>query len=948
MPDEDHALSEWEQREAERRRAKYAQIVRASPDLTPPEWQELWSARQARAEEAIGFLEQLASGGDAESFKTSMEQWSRRPGYDSFRGFSQMFVNQLVNMAPEGYPLGQLLAQVLTVPSDVGDGRRKMDALTEYVLEIKKGANPAPKRVQLLLSLFWSMQDSDAWPCMWPSADAALTDLGWLEGGPSLTDQYMRFREIVLALGQPHVVTLHLQALHENPFVGLDPALRERCREAADRIRRHSETKDYLPGEERVADRSVQIILAELRLLGTALRSDIEEILGRVVKLPRIQRKSAFDAAAPYRGDGYTTWALEGGMAQPSLRAWATEAGVAVGLNAGWRGDEWHRAVADLLEGRLPEGIQFFRIHSHSTGSRLEPVGASAPPYQVFIGRWFPDDSALDRIDFADDIRATARLLRPLVDELVAMDADPAEPPTPPKPVGPEPTGDMADLVRLFKEATGHPTDRDRQQIEERQRMAEALAPGELELFDIDAIRIIINSSRYGAPGPQSVLNSSLSSATPAEREQIGRNLAYLLWGREGDADARRIDRLLDHSDLGLRGLGESVIMKMLAITHPERYLPIFPFGGPKGKLKALRTLDIEPPDVGSMSRGEIQVASNDLLRRALEPLFPGDPWGQKKFVYWLADYKDRSDEGVDILGTLAEELLVERDFLQELSDLLDDKGQIILYGPPGTGKTYLARKLAEALAGDARRWAVVQFHPSMSYEDFFEGYRPSIDADGQMTYRLVPGPLAIMAERAEDAPGHDHLILIDEINRANLPKVLGELLYLLEYRGDAVRTLYRPDDPFALPPNLKFIGTMNTADRSIALIDAALRRRFHFVPFFPHEGEMAGLLERWLDKQGKDTWVAGLLDMVNEELQEKLGGPHLQIGPSHFMQADLGDAALARIWRYNIYPFVEEQLWGQPAEIERYTWERVLARYRRQVEPADIITEGTDGAAEE
>ena len=128
------------------------------------------------------------------------------------------------------------------------------------------------------------------------------------------------------------------------------------------------------------------------------------------------------------------------------------------------------------------------------------------------------------------------------------------------------------------------------------------------------------------------------------------------------------------------------------------------------------------------------------------------------------------------------------------------------------------------------------------------------------------------------------HVLIIDEINRANLPRVFGELLFLLEYRNKAVRTAYRPDEPFELPQNLFFIGTMNTADRSIALVDAALRRRFHFIPFMPHEGPMTSLLSDWLKKYKEPTWVAALVDRVNEQLRVLLKGPHLQVGHSHFM----------------------------------------------------------------
>jgi 5-methylcytosine-specific restriction protein B len=230
----------------------------------------------------------------------------------------------------------------------------------------------------------------------------------------------------------------------------------------------------------------------------------------------------------------------------------------------------------------------------------------------------------------------------------------------------------------------------------------------------------------------------------------------------------------------------------------------------------------------------------------------------------------------------------------------------------------------------------VVQFHPSMSYEDFFEGYRPRVDDAGQMTYELRPGPLALMARRAEDSPGVPHVLIIDEINRANLPRVFGELLYLLEYRKKWVRTAYRADEPFELPANLYFIGTMNTADRSIAMIDAALRRRFHFIPFAPHEGPLSGVLRRWLKDNGEPAWVASMVDRVNEQLKVLLRGSHLLIGHSHFMVGGAGaskpvvlnDERLRRIWDYGIYPFIEDQLHGKPEKLAGFTWDAVRKAY--------------------
>ena len=135
----------------------------------------------------------------------------------------------------------------------------------------------------------------------------------------------------------------------------------------------------------------------------------------------------------------------------------------------------------------------------------------------------------------------------------------------------------------------------------------------------------------------------------------------------------------------------------------------------------------------------------------------------------------------------LADSLLLPLDWLAETVDLLNEKRQIVLYGPPGTGKTYLALELCKSLVEPAGgEYEVVQFHPSYSYEDFFEGLRPRLDKDGagSIAFDLVHGPLRRMAKRATDNPGSPFVLIIDEINRANLAKVFGELYFLLEYRG--------------------------------------------------------------------------------------------------------------------------------------------------------------------
>ena len=301
------------------------------------------------------------------------------------------------------------------------------------------------------------------------------------------------------------------------------------------------------------------------------------------------------------------------------------------------------------------------------------------------------------------------------------------------------------------------------------------------------------------------------------------------------------------------------------------------------------------------------------------------------------------SSPGVDHLAAAAADLLVDRSELDKLKALLEDKGQIVLYGPPGTGKTFLAKRLARALAHSrTNAWAVVQFHPATTYEDFIEGLRPTV-VDGQVHYEVRPGPLVSMAKAANDDPDHTYVMVIDEINRANLPKVLGELLFLLEYRNEPARLLYRPDEPFTLPSNLWFIGTMNTADRSISLIDAAMRRRFHFVRFFPEHGPMKGLLQRWLAHYEHPPHVAGFVQAVNDELRPAVGD-HLLLGPSFFMRDDLSMAGLEQVWEHNVYPLLEEQFWGQPDELMRWRWDAIVDRFATQLG----IDQGTDDDAAE
>ncbi|MEU1447743.1 DUF4357 domain-containing protein [Streptomyces mirabilis] len=266
----------------------------------------------------------------------------------------------------------------------------------------------------------------------------------------------------------------------------------------------------------------------------------------------------------------------------------------------------------------------------------------------------------------------------------------------------------------------------------------------------------------------------------------------------------------------------------------------------------------------------------------------------------------------------LTAELLVhDVEWLREVRDLLWDERQLVLYGPPGTGKTYLALKLAEFLGGGPEQVKLVQFHPSYAYEDFFEGFRPQEDPETrEVAFRLTAGPLRELADLASREGNRHipHFLIIDEINRANLAKVFGELYFLLEYRNKSVRLTYSGDD-FALPPNLFVIGTMNTADRSIALVDAAMRRRFAFVELSPRTEPTSGLLRRWLAREGKDTEPADLLHALNSRIDD----PDFRIGPSYLMKKGVyRESGLERTWRTKILPLLEEHHYGEGVDIEK------------------------------
>jgi MoxR-like ATPase len=248
--------------------------------------------------------------------------------------------------------------------------------------------------------------------------------------------------------------------------------------------------------------------------------------------------------------------------------------------------------------------------------------------------------------------------------------------------------------------------------------------------------------------------------------------------------------------------------------------------------------------------------------------------------------------------------------WLTQVRDRLVRKRHLVLQGPPGTGKTFLAKGLARAeVSGSAGIIEALQFHPSYSYEDFVQGIRPKARA-GSVTFELTPGHFLRFCDRARAVEPAPAVLIIDEFNRANLSRVFGELMYLLEYREESVQ-LAAGGAAFAIPQNILIIATMNTADRSIALIDHALRRRFSFVQVAPDYSVLRKRLEH-------DGLPAESLIKTLESVNREIADENLEVGISFFMKD--GPALkqrLRQIWEGELEPYLEEVFYDKKPTME-------------------------------
>ena len=251
----------------------------------------------------------------------------------------------------------------------------------------------------------------------------------------------------------------------------------------------------------------------------------------------------------------------------------------------------------------------------------------------------------------------------------------------------------------------------------------------------------------------------------------------------------------------------------------------------------------------------------------------------------------------------------------------------VVLYGPPGTGKTHVASLVAAALTGEERRvadgaWRLVQFHPSYSYEDFVQGMRPDLK-EHVLRYEMKSGPFLSLCAAAAEDPDNFYVLVIDEINRGDPARIFGELLYALEYRGEPVDLAL--GGQLVVPPNVVVIGTMNSVDRSVALVDYALRRRFAFIRVDPEPGAIHSVRGR----SAHTERAAAALTQMNVWLTARLDREHA-LGHSFFLNPALDLAepnALEGIWREDLLPLLEEYFVGDAEGLAQAAseWTRIL-----------------------
>lgn len=302
--------------------------------------------------------------------------------------------------------------------------------------------------------------------------------------------------------------------------------------------------------------------------------------------------------------------------------------------------------------------------------------------------------------------------------------------------------------------------------------------------------------------------------------------------------------------------------------------------------------------------------------------------WKEKYGLYGEEEETEETENIEETVNTYNKQNFLTDVFMTEenynkLVALLKFKRNIILQGAPGVGKTYAAKRLAYSLIGaeDNSKIAMVQFHQNYSYEDFVMGYRPTENG-----FELRNGVFYEFCQKARNDLEHNYYFIIDEINRGNLSAIFGELLMLIEsdYRDKPVTLVYKKDEQFSVPANVYIIGMMNTADRSIAMIDYALRRRFSFFTMNPgFDSDGFKRMQSDIDNSVYNDLIAEIKSLNSEIAQDDSLGEGFCIGHSYFVydnncQTDV-EAWLKNVVEYDILPMLNEYWFDEKTKADNW-----------------------------
>ena len=361
-------------------------------------------------------------------------------------------------------------------------------------------------------------------------------------------------------------------------------------------------------------------------------------------------------------------------------------------------------------------------------------------------------------------------------------------------------------------------------------------------------------------------------------------------------------------------------IQKATEATDPAELLTIYEgYEDNAAVVRAIVNRDICPDEI---KKRYVMYALNKRLRTHAHQLGPNGPDILDSVVKSLEAWQP-----IQKLSELPKWDTEDKD-AEAIADVLEKhKREVILYGPPGTSKTRLARMVAARLAeNDQTRVKFVQFHPSYGYEDFIEGIVPR-EVGGKVSFKLKSKVFKRFCAEARKLPAKRFVLLIDEINRADLSKVMGELFTCLEYRGESVRLLYS-HQPFQIPANLYIIGTMNTLDRSTFDIDYALRRRFYFYEVPPSEVRLRSIFKA-------NEVEAGLQDLC---VAAFTGTRHqgYELGHAYFKDVKQPED-VRTLWLHQLKPLLEQFYSTEKSKVP--TTERLFQQAWSYTPPAPATT---------